>query len=116
MKIAVIGSRSLDVTELEKYLPDDVSEIVSGGAKGVDTAAGLYAKKHGIPLTEFFPDYDTYGRSAPIRRNLEIIAYADQVMAFWDGRSRGTRFVIDRCLKSGKPIRIFLAADKPKEV
>ena len=103
MKVAVIGSRSLTVRNLEEYLPQGVTEIVSGGAKGIDTCAREYALK----LTEFLPDYQRYGRSAPLRRNLEIIRYADQVIAFWDGQSHGTRFVIEECSKQGKKVTIY---------
>lgn len=91
MKVAVVGSRNLQVDDLGKYLPDGVTEIVSGGARGVDTSAKEYALTHNIKLTEFLPEYDKYGRSAPLRRNITIIEYADLVLAFWDGSSRGTR-------------------------
>lgn len=77
MKIAVIGSRGITVNCLEDYLPSDVSEIISGGAKGVDTCAAEYAKLHGIKLTEFLPQYEKYGKAAPLKRNLQIIEYAD---------------------------------------
>ena len=87
--------------------------IVSGGAKGVDTCAREYAQAHNIPLTEFLPDYTRYGKSAPLKRNLEIIAYADLVLAFWDGKSRGTKYVIDNCKKQGVSIRVYLY--KPKK-
>ena len=107
MKVAVIGSRSLTVQNLEKYLPQGVTEIVSGGAKGIDTCAREYAHQAGLKLTEFLPDYPRYGRSAPLRRNLEIICYADQVIAFWDGQSHGTRFVIEECSKQGKKVTIY---------
>lgn len=107
MKLAIIGSRSLRIENLGDYLPENVTEIVSGGAKGVDTSARLYAREHGIPLTEFFPDYDRYGRCAPLKRNLQIIDYADAVLAFWDGQSRGTRFVIQACREKNVSIRIF---------
>ena len=103
MKVAVIGSRSLRVDDLGKFLPEDVTEIVSGGAKGVDTSAREYAQAHGIPLTEFLPDYRRYGRGAPLRRNITIIEYADLVLAFWDGKSRGTKYVIDQCRERGVP-------------
>ena len=56
MKVAVIGSRSLTVVNLEKYLPAGVTEIVSGGARGVDTSAREYARAHGLPCTEFLPE------------------------------------------------------------
>lgn len=91
MKVAVIGSRGLWVENLGDYLPSGVTEIVSGGAKGIDSCARQYAQEHGLKLTEFLPDYPRYGRGAPLKRNLEIIAYADQVLAFWDGHSPGTK-------------------------
>ena len=84
MKIAVIGSRKLKVEDLGKYLPEGVTEIVSGGAAGIDTCAREYAVANGIKITEFLPDYARYGRGAPIRRNLQIIDHADMVLAFWD--------------------------------
>ena len=86
MKIAVVGSRGFSVDNLEKYLPEEVSEIVSGGARGIDACAGEYARAKRIKLTEFLPEYKRYGRGAPIKRNIEIIDYADEVIAFWDGR------------------------------
>ena len=107
MKVAVIGSRSLRVDDLGKYLPEGVTEIVSGGAKGVDTSARKYALANGIKLTEFLPEYDKYGRGAPLRRNITIIEHADLVLAFWDGRSHGTKFVIDRCRERGVPVKIY---------
>lgn len=107
MKVAVIGSRGLYVNDLEKYLPEGTTEIVSGGAKGVDTSAKEYALSHGIKLTEFLPEYDKYGRGAPLKRNITIIEHADMVLAFWDGRSRGTKYVIDNCKKRNITVRIF---------
>ena len=107
MKLAIIGSRSLHIPDLEKYMPDDVTEIVSGGAKGVDSDARNYAEKNGIKITEFLPDYTLYSRSAPLKRNIQIIEYADMVLAFWDGKSRGTKYVIDNCEKTGVPVRVI---------
>ncbi len=111
MKVAVIGSRGLCVNNLERYLPEGVTEIVSGGAKGVDTSAREYALAHGIKLTEFLPEYEKYGKNAPLKRNLSIIDYADCVLAFWDGSSRGTKFVIENCEKSGKPVMVHIVCD-----
>lgn len=111
MKVAVIGSRSLSVPNLRKYLPEGVTEIVSGGARGVDTSAREYALANGIKLTEFLPEYEKYGRSAPLKRNITIIKNADLVLAFWDGRSHGTKFVIDNCKKLGIPVKVFIPAD-----
>jgi hypothetical protein len=107
VKVAVIGSKGLTVSDLGKYLPPDTSEIVSGGAKGVDTSAREYALAHNIKLTEFLPDYAAYGRGAPLQRNVDIIAHADMVLAFWDGKSSGTKFMIDSCNALGVPIRVY---------
>lgn len=108
MRVAVIGSRDLYVLNLEKYLPKEVTEIVSGGAKGVDTSAREFAISHGIKLTEFLPEYEKYGRNAPLKRNITIIENADLVLAFWDGNSRGTKFVIDNCKSRGIPVKVFV--------
>lgn len=107
MKVAVIGSRGISQIDLKQFLPDNTTEIVSGGAMGVDTCARKYALDNGLKLTEFLPDYKSFGRSAPIRRNVEIIDYADMVLAFWDGESKGTKFVIDNCRKKNKEINVY---------
>lgn len=107
MKVAVVGSRDLIISNLEKYVPYDALEIVSGGAKGVDTCAREYAIKNKLRLKEFLPDYTRYGRKAPLLRNLEIIDYSDIVIAFWDKKSRGTKFTIDNCRKRNKPCVVY---------
>lgn len=107
MVLAVIGSRGCSVENMEEYFPSDVTEIVSGGAKGVDSCARAYAISRGIPISEFYPDYRRYGRGAPLKRNLQILERADAVLAFWDGSSRGTKFVIDRCTARGIPLTVI---------
>ena len=108
MKVAVIGSRGLTViNDLGKYLPEGTTEIVSGGARGIDTCARDYANAHDLKLTEFLPEYEKYGRTAPLKRNDTIIEYADTVLAFWDGESRGTAYVIRKCREMGKPCRVL---------
>lgn len=99
MKVAIVGSRNLYVNDLQRFIPADVTEIVSGGAKGIDSCAARYADFHNIKLTVFLPEYNRYGKAAPLKRNLKIIEYADLVIAFWDGKSKGTKYVIDNCKK-----------------
>ena len=106
MKVAIVGSRGAEIYDFEKYLPMECKEIVSGGAKGIDTCAAEYARPKGLALTEFLPEYNLYGRGAPIVRNKKIVDYSDMVIAFWDGKSRGTRSVIDYCKKSGKECKV----------
>lgn len=108
MKVAVIGSRTVNVNNIGAYLPKETTELVSGGARGVDTCAAQYARENGIAIKEFLPEYDRYGRSAPIKRNYLIIDYADIVIAFWDGTSRGTKMVIETCRKIGKEVRVYI--------
>lgn len=108
MKVAIIGSRQLEIKNLSEYIPLTTTEIVSGGAKGIDTCAKKYAISANIKLTEFLPDYSKYGKSAPLYRNLKIIAYADEIIAFWDGKSRGRKFVIDNALKQNKKTAIII--------
>ena len=62
MKVAVIGSRELQVANLGEYLPENTTEIISGGARGVDTSAREYAQHHGLKLTEYLPEYRKYGK------------------------------------------------------
>ena len=108
MKLAVIGSREIKNFKLSEIIPEDVDEIVSGGADGIDTLAEEFAESKGIKVTEFLPEYDKYGRAAPIVRNKKIVEYADEVYALWDGNSKGTKFVIDYCKKRNKKCRVFL--------
>ncbi len=109
MKIAIIGSRNLIPSEeqIKEYV-SGADEIVSGGARGVDNCAADYAKKHGIKLTVFLPEFEIYGRAAPIVRNEEIVDHADKVIAFWDGKSKGTLSVIKYAEKKGKDIEIVI--------
>ena len=91
MRVAIVGSRGLKVSNLENYLPDGVTEIVSGGARGVDLCAKEYALANGIKFTEFLPEYKRYGRSAPLKRNLTIIENVDFVFLGWNVSRNKTR-------------------------
>ena len=107
MKLAIIGSRNLNV-DIVDYLTDDVTEIVSGGARGVDSCAALVASKRNVKLTEFKPNYSKYGRCAPLKRNDQIAEYADEALAFWDGTSKGTQYTVKAFQKLGKKVRVVI--------
>ncbi len=112
MKIAVVGSRDIkpSIEELEKELYD-ADEIVSGGAAGVDTCAMEYAESKGIRLTVFLPQYELYGRAAPIVRNKQIVDHADRVVIFWNGISKGTYSVIKYSNKINKECKLIIIKD-----
>ena len=114
MKLAIIGSRELYPTNIESFIPQGVSEIVSGGAKGVDGCAAKYAKENDIPLTVFLPDYSRYRKAAPLKRNQLIAQYANAALVFWDGSSRGTKYTIDQFRKLGKPVNVILLPSDKK--
>ena len=107
MRVAVIGSRNLTVSNLEKYLPKDTTEIVSGGARGIDTCAKEYVLNNNIKITVFLPNYKKYQKRAPLKRNLQIINYADIIIDFWDGASRVTKYVIDNCRKINEKVIVY---------
>ena len=107
MKLAVVGSRNLEVIGFDSFFPYNTTEIVSGGAKGVDAFAKAYATENSLKYTEFLPEYEKYGRAAPLKRNDLIIDYADSVFIFWDGKSKGTEYVIKQCKKKKKDYTLF---------
>ena len=104
MILAVVGSRTWSdrervFAEIAKANP---SEIVSGGAVGPDSFAEEWARQNNIPVTVFKPDWDKHGKSAGFVRNKQIIDKADYVLAFWDGKSRGTAHSISLAKKARK--------------
>lgn len=111
MKVAVVGSRKAKDNcygLLQSHIPAGCSEIISGGAEGIDALAGRYACERDIRLTVLFPDYETYGKSAPLVRNREIVRKADYVLVFWDGTSKGSLNVIITCLRHHKPVKLLM--------
>ncbi len=117
MKLAIIGSRTFDdydtvvttVKALFEQVADDEkpSTIISGEAKGADTLAEHYAKEHGLELWVFKPDYQQYARSAAHVRNRLIVDNADMVLAFWNGKSTGTKYTMDYAKRQGKPVKMI---------
>lgn len=107
MKVAVVGSRGLDV-DVTPYIPPETDEIITGGAKGIDTHAEQYAHARGIPVRIFRPAYEVLGKWATLARNDQIVNAADIVVAIWDGTSRGTQYTIKRAMKLNKPVKVYV--------
>lgn len=112
-RIAIIGSRNTGNVDFNGMMENILNqhqmqpmEIISGGARGYDTLAAEWAKAQGIKLTELRPDYDKNGKAAPFIRNRNIVDRADFVVAFWDMKSRGTKYTIDYASRKNKTIII----------
>ena len=108
LKVGIVGSRRLDFEIDESYLPMNTTLIISGGARGIDRKARELALRKKIPILEIVPDYALYGKQAPIKRNDIIISKSDIIIAFWDGKSSGTRYVINQCKKQNKKIKVHI--------
>jgi len=121
MRIAVVGSRNYTNYEEFKILlleelysinkilsssPNGI-EYVSGGASGVDSMARKFALENELPIKEFLPKWVTYGKQAGFLRNLKIVEYADIGIAFWDGKSKGTKHSIDSFQKANKKVFVI---------
>jgi len=110
MKVAVIGSRTFEnYTKLEGVLDQyDISEIISGGARGADSLGELYALNKSIPVKIFKADWSKYGKAAGFIRNKDIIDNCDMVIAFWDGKSKGTQHSINLANKQDKTVIVVM--------
>lgn len=112
MKVIIAGGRYFeDYKELcffcDKVLQNRINiEIVSGGARGADTLGEKYALERDYNVKRFSAAWSKFGRSAGVIRNAEMAKYATVLIAFWDGKSRGTRSMINLAEKEGLKIYI----------
>jgi len=119
VNIGVVGSRSfhdydrlkkvldLEIKNARIYKPDRNIRIVSGGARGADTLARRYAySRDDVKYTEHKPDWKKYGRKAGIVRNMEVIRNSGRIIAFWNGKSKGTKHVIATARQVGKNVKV----------
>ncbi len=111
MRVIIAGSRGITDYERVRQAIDAsgfaVSRIVSGMAQGVDTLAVRYAEENGIPCDRFPADWQRWGKSAGYRRNEVMAQHADALVAVWDGKSPGTKHMIETAKKHG--LRVYVA-------
>jgi hypothetical protein len=119
-RLAVVGSRTFSAVEVVRAQlrarRAELMEIVSGGAPGADALAAQVAGELGLPCAVLPADWRRWGPSAGPRRNAEIAARADAVLAFVDRpltQCRGTRDVVERFRRAGKPIDVVTWSDRP---
>ena len=115
-KLIVAGGRDFtdyeaaasEITALANgELGERAVSIVSGMARGADALAAQFARDNNIKLYEFPADWDKYGKRAGYLRNAEMADFADGLLAFWDGESRGTKHMIETMQNLRKPVRII---------
>ena len=99
MKVIIAGSRTLSnpllITQAIEESGFEVTEVVSGCAQGVDRAGEDWAALNNIPVKRFPAKWHKHGRQAGWLRNKEMAVYADALIAIWDGKSKGTRHMIE---------------------
>ena len=114
MKLLVCGTREIaDIDYIFKRLDEifyeyDITELIEGGADGVDSLAGLYAVSHGIKHKTVYPKYNIHGDRAPLVRNEEMVDECDGGVAIWDGKSTGTAHTISLLRQQNKLLKVFL--------
>lgn len=117
MKLIIAGGRDLNVTteQIRGYFEKfnlAPTEIVSGGARGIDACAIQYAKDTKGVVAVFEADWDKYGKGAGPVRNLSMALYADALLLIWDGKSKGSANMKARMVGLKKPIyEIILTGD-----
>lgn len=112
MKIIVAGGRNFnnyDVMDkvLSNYIGSSNDIIVSGDAAGADTLGARWGQFNHLVVKHFPADWDYYGHAAGYIRNIEMAEYADMLIAFWDGKSKGTAHMIKTAQRNGLPYYVF---------
>jgi len=110
-RIIIAGGRDFNDYEHLKLVMDSVHPklredgrkliVVSGKARGADALGERWAIENNIPVEEFPADWATHGKSAGYKRNEQMAIHSDGLVAFWDGKSRGTEHMINLAKKHG---------------
>jgi hypothetical protein len=110
MRVIIAGSRSMtDAAQVTMAIAQSgfvIREVISGGARGVDTLGEAWARTHHIPVRRFPADWQRYGKSAGFRRNEAMVHVADALIAIWDGSSPGTGHMIATARR--RRLRLFV--------
>lgn len=111
MKVVIAGSRDItDYGILLKAIKEclfEITEVISGRARGVDTLGEKYAEDCGLKLHLFPADWKKYRNAAGPIRNAQMAEVADAVLCVWDGKSPGTKDMMNQAKKRGLPLYVF---------
>ncbi len=118
MKVIIAGSRTINDKELVSQAIAEarfeITEVISGGAKGVDRIAEEWAKEQGIPVRVFKPNWQKGRQGAGLANNKLMAEQADALIAVYDGASKGTKDMIDTMRKQGKKIYTKMCRPLPE--
>lgn len=110
--VCICGSRTITNLNLDNYIDSStLGAVITGGAAGIDTLAEWWAKKHKLEWICYLPNYKIFGRAAPLKRDEDMVKASDYVIAFWDGKSSGTKYMISYCKKIGRKCFIHYIED-----
>ena len=123
LRVIIAGSRDFNDYKLlkksaieiitKKTMLPDLTRIISGGARGADTLGERFANEMGLEISRFIPDWDGLGKRAGYVRNAEMAKFAVEdnsygvLIAFWDGKSRGTKHMIDLAKRYGLEVHVL---------
>jgi ABC-type enterochelin transport system substrate-binding protein len=113
MRIIIAGGRNFNDYDKLKNSCDNILinqediVIVSGNANGADKLGERYGKENNSPIETYPAEWDKYGKSAGYKRNQTMADNADGLIAFWDGKSKGTKHMIDIATKGGLKVRVI---------
>ena len=111
MKVVIAGSR--DITDYDvllkaiKECPFQITEVISGRARGVDALGEQFAEDYGLKLHPFPADWKRLRNAAGPIRNAQMADFADAVLCVWDGKSPGTKDMMNQARKRGLPLYVF---------
>lgn len=111
MIVALIGSREYVHFDIIREVVAQLTagtEVISGGARGVDRFATHHARERGLVARDYPADWKTLGKFAGIKRNTALAEMADTVIAFWDGSSTGTANMMQQSLAAGKLSMVYV--------
>ena len=108
--VLICGSRSINQLNISRYIKNigKIQKIVTGGCRGVDTIADSWAKANNLETIVYKPNYKVYGKRAPLVRDEEMVEFADVVIAFYDGKSKGTLYTVNYAKKIGRKVIVHL--------
>lgn len=127
MKTIIAGSRSLPIKWDKIKLVScavhrsgwlyEITEIVSGGCRGIDLAGEMFAENYAIPVRRFLPEWENEGKAAGIIRNSQMAEYADALIAVrgYGERSKGTTHMIKLAIKKGLKVFVMEIEDAESE-